>query len=189
MIGRKGVLVLGLVLAGSACPRAAVARAKSGRAPQSFEVDLDTQEEEFSYWRMNGIDSSDGLRAAAKIMRFGKSRRWMPTFMIQLSSGSGESAEFWRVRWVPEKTGGPQSLVLIRSIGAKEVNVAKFDRKFVLNDSFPVEISWSGPAKMIVRVGNETREVPRSLRPSTLDVSGSSGEFKLAALVLHPSDR
>lgn len=184
MILRNTSIAAGLLSVIALAPAGAFAQpADDGKSALRFELDLDTQGGSFSDWVMNDIEAYGGLSASASIPRLGESPKWLPTFKIQFMAVSGESTEFWRLKWSPDAAGAPLNLVATYTVGKKDMSVVKFGRMFKAGDAFPVEISWSA-GKMTVKVADETQELPLPNRPASIQVTSSTAEFKLAPLTL-----
>jgi hypothetical protein len=160
------------------------------RAPnQSFSLDLDTEAGNFSQWRSGDLTGFNALRTRMTFVRLGAHSKWAPSFHLSLVNG-GERATF-------DVTGVAGKKPLIASLvhwkDQKEASREAFLMMPEAAETFALEVDWTptGEVTVVVRDkaaqalnGFERRSVSLAAAPSSLEISGSTGEVTLSPLEL-----
>lgn len=178
----------------AACALATAANSASAgefqRAPnQSFSLDLDTEPGNFSQWRSGDLTGLNALRTRMTFVRLGTHPKWAPSFHLSLVNG-GERATF-----DVQGVGGKKPLIatLVHWKDRKEASRETFLMMPEAGETFALEADWTptGEVTIVIRDkaaealnGFERRSVTLAAAPSSLEISGSTGEVTLSPLEL-----
>lgn len=172
----------GMGLAGPVCAQTFT---PAGNA--SYTVDLDTQNGNFSVWRAKDLGGLNALRAKVVVSRLGKDSKWAPSFQIKLENANSHA---------DLSIDGIKGLLFLHAQswdGDKQVQDELFLMPPEVGETFGLELDWKADGSAVIVVhakatekvsGFERHEIKLSGAPSSLEVSGSTGEITLDPLQL-----
>ncbi len=124
---------------------------------QKFSLDLDTYDGHFSEWTMDGLGGATVLRATIKATRASNHERWTPFLRVEVKTAK---ESFGLLIHAPQGRLPFQFFAVQRGGSAKRED--RFGGTLDLNQSADIELSWAAKGKLIVRIGDHTRELPLS---------------------------
>jgi hypothetical protein len=124
---------------------------------QKFSLDFDTYDGRASEWTMDGIGGATVLRATIKATRVGNHERWAPFLRVEIKTAK---ESFGLLIHAPQRRPPFQFFAVQRGGAVKRED--RFGGTLDLNKSADIELSWAAKEKLIVRVGDHTRELPLS---------------------------
>lgn len=146
-----------------------------------YSFDLDTQSGHFSSWTVETL-RHERLRARLIVGELRKNNRWAPAFGLWLN-GSDQRAVL-RI-WAPQRKP-PLVVQLIGSRSEGRADSAAFTQVIAREDTFDIELDWSraGTLRAVLDSG-EAHEVRLAFKPTSFQVTSSTGQIKAATLVLY----
>ena len=143
-----------------------------------YTVDLDSPGGRYSFWTLHTLRHTS-LEARVVVLELRTDGQWLPGFNLRLER-PGEAVQL--TMWAPRRKS-PLSVRLERWRGEVSTDSVAFTH--TVKDTFHIELDWSqaGILRAVVN-GNETRTMPLDFRPTSFQVVGSTGEFKLDPLIL-----
>ena len=144
-----------------------------------YTFDLDTQAGHYSLWALNTL-RHDCLHARLIIGELRRKDRWVPGFDLRLRAGEG--IVFLRI-WAPQAKP-PLRMVLERGDGRQLTDSVPFARTLSRDDTFHVDLDWSRAGVLRAAVDSEVHEISLPFRPTSFEISGSTGQIKADSLDL-----
>jgi hypothetical protein len=180
-------VVSGWVLA---CAPEAMAASFTPLPGQSYSLDLDTADGNFSAWRAADLQAANALRAKVTFARLGSHKRWAPSFQVRV--GDKEMSVGLTVVALKQKG------VLVTSVRSlRDGKVVGDERFFVLGpepgETFDLEIDWdaAGTVTFLIRDkatlaanGFERHEAKLGSAPTEVEIVASTGEVSFDPLQL-----
>jgi hypothetical protein len=144
---------------------------------QNFALDLDTGDEHFSNWNDDDLGSISGLKATMEVDRLGKGPKWLPTFLIAVTTKEGSfGLKLLAEQWKPPIA----AYTIVQSKNANAI-----DQQIAVGQKIDLEMDWSMPGKLIFHI-DDGKSVELGLPgPVTgIRISASTGELKVSSLAL-----
>ena len=144
-----------------------------------YAFDLDTQSGHFSRWSLRTLRHSC-LHAKLVIGEIRKHNRWTAAYALWLKNDSNRV--FLRI-WAPHR-GPPLVVVLLGARDRQRTDSVLFTRTLQRDDTFHVNLDWSRSGTLRAEVDSEAHEINLPFRPTSFDVTGSTGQIKADSLAL-----
>jgi len=112
---------------------------------QNFTLDLDTEDGHFSNWNDDDLGSISGLKATMEVDRLGKGSRWLPTFLIAVTTKEGS----FGLKLLAEQSKPPITAYAI--VQSKNANA--IGQQIAVGQKIDLEMDWSIPGKLIFHIG------------------------------------
>ncbi|HYD88786.1 MAG TPA: hypothetical protein VEA80_15030 [Vitreimonas sp.] len=167
----------------------AAAQSFSAAPNASFVLDFDSEDGNFSLWRATDLTGINALRARATFVRKGQHRQWAPSFAISVGSeGADASISF---------TAAPRSGPLMVEAALWRGGEPSAEETFLLTpafqEPFDIHVDWTEEGLVTFTVfsraaqavnGYERRQVNLGQAPTTVRITGSTGEVLFEPLQL-----
>jgi len=150
-------------------------------AGQRFYFDLDTAGGSFSEWRHDDLSSLSALRATVRILRMREDVIWSPAFSLWLQhTEGGKKQQRLALQFFTDHHRTPLATQLIQTESGRQSKPERLNTALGLNESIVVEIDWSVPHAVAIKIGNaEARRVAISWPINSVGVSVSTGEMEV----------
>lgn len=170
-------------------PSAVAAETFTPGPGQTYLLDLDTADGNFSVWRADDLQGANALRAKVTFARLGLDKRWSPNFQVRVGDAS---------MTVGLTVVGVKNKVLVTTLRTLRDNkVVGKEESFLLGpepgETFDLEIDWdaSGRIAFLIRDraakainGFERHEARLDGPPTRVEIVGSTGEVLFDPLQL-----
>jgi hypothetical protein len=155
----------------------------------TFVLDFDSEDGNFSLWRVDDLTGINTMRARATLVRKGHHDRWAPSFTIALGDDQGQA----RLSIIAAPNSGPliiQSALIQGQSRSQEDNFALTPH---FQEAFDIHVEWTAEGVVTFTVfsraaqgvnGYERRQVSLGRGPTTLSITGSTGEVLFDPLQL-----
>lgn len=155
----------------------------------SFVLDFDSEDGNFSLWRLNDLSGLTALRARTTFARKGTDARWAPSFSIAVGNDNATA----RLSVLAAPNSGPliveTSLVQGRTRDQRET----FVLTPTFEEPFDLHVNWTPDGVVTFRIysraaqavnGYEQHQVRLGVPPTALSISGSTSEVQFDPLQL-----
>jgi hypothetical protein len=156
--------------------------ARAQEADQKFQLDFDTADGNFSEWKVQELGDAKRLRAVVKSARLGKHDRWQPFLRITSKSAPDE---YWGLLMSAKNNAALPSVSAVHCGSKIATQEVPFALVMSMNQRRLVELSRATPAKLILRSGDETHELPMTASATGISVPSGTGEFLVNDIRLH----
>jgi hypothetical protein len=142
-------------------------------------LDFDTGNGKFSAWQIHDLGAINSLHTTLQVHRLGDDPKWAPTFTITVAN-AGEKVIFQ----ILSATRQPPLIMHLASYsGDKVAEDQNFTTTIGLDEKLDVSIDWTAAGIVTVRLGGgETRTLALKTPPTSLEITGSTGEVEFNPL-------
>jgi hypothetical protein len=155
----------------------------------SFFLDFDSEDGNYSLWRVTDLSGVNALRAHSTLVRKGEHERYSPSFAIAIG---GESAQA-RLQVAALPRSGPLIVRALRVEGNQTTEEQMFLLTPEFRETFDVHVEWTPEGLVTFTVysnaaravnGYERRQINLGGAPTVVEVSGSTGEVSFDPIEL-----
>jgi hypothetical protein len=142
--------------------------------PGSTVLDLDTQDGNYSIWRLEAADGIDAIHTTVQVHRLGNDPRWTPTFTITLRNGDAGVLLHMSSR----TRQPPLTLESEVTKAGKETSGETYIVTLPLDQKMDIKIEWTPDGTVAFWAGGEKHTVALGAPVKTVEFSGSTGEVE-----------
>jgi hypothetical protein len=152
---------------------------------QTYYLDLDTKESEFSVWRLDDLGALTALHASIKIPAIRKDPKWAPDFFILLCSGDQSAYRDVGVRLITWQGASPLTIEVVQNLAdGSLVTQYRVGKTLELNEKIDIEMDWSTPGTVTIKIGASSYSLKIPSQIEHVQISSSTGELIIDPLVI-----